>query len=315
MAEAAEKYREEHDQLFTELTTPERTKSVCEVCGVFVNSTDNEQRRLVRIHLEHPASQARVNCSCVGRFPCHSVPISPPRISLTGISHGNSLPRLYKGCCTPGSQQSVALGLAVIGLEFVMQDHINGKQYVGWKKIRDKLTDLEERFARGGGPPPPDAGVDRAADAGDADRHHRRSEDRHMDHRGSHERGHDDRRHGYGHGDRGYGDRERGYGDRSYSERERGYGDRGDRSGYSSRERYGDRYGGRGDRGYGGDDRYGGRGHESRGYDNRAYESRGYDNSRGYASRDGVCSLQSCSGFMGDFQMVDCTECCPILFT
>lgn len=48
MAEAAEKFREDHDKLHTELTTPERTKSVCEVCGVFVNSTDNEQRRLVR---------------------------------------------------------------------------------------------------------------------------------------------------------------------------------------------------------------------------------------------------------------------------
>lgn len=47
MAEAAEKFREEHDNLSAELTTPERTKSVCEVCGVFVNSTDNEQRRLV----------------------------------------------------------------------------------------------------------------------------------------------------------------------------------------------------------------------------------------------------------------------------
>ena len=51
MAEAAEKLREEHDNLYTELTTPERTKSVCEVCGVFVNSTDNEQRRLVRSFL------------------------------------------------------------------------------------------------------------------------------------------------------------------------------------------------------------------------------------------------------------------------
>jgi RNA-binding protein Luc7-like 2 len=48
MTEAAEKFRAEHDQLHEELTTPERTKSVCEVCGVFINSTDNEQRRLVR---------------------------------------------------------------------------------------------------------------------------------------------------------------------------------------------------------------------------------------------------------------------------
>jgi RNA-binding protein Luc7-like 2 len=48
MTEAAEKFREDHDKLYNELVMPERTKSVCEVCGVFINSTDNEQRRLVR---------------------------------------------------------------------------------------------------------------------------------------------------------------------------------------------------------------------------------------------------------------------------
>jgi RNA-binding protein Luc7-like 2 len=47
MTEAADKFKEEHDKLYNELVLPERTKSVCEVCGVFINSTDNEQRRLV----------------------------------------------------------------------------------------------------------------------------------------------------------------------------------------------------------------------------------------------------------------------------
>ena len=60
MTEAADKFNEEHTKLLNELTMPERTKSVCEVCGVFINSTDNEQRRLVRIH-----RTALSKCHCV----------------------------------------------------------------------------------------------------------------------------------------------------------------------------------------------------------------------------------------------------------
>jgi hypothetical protein len=37
----------QHDTLYKQLTEPERTMTVCEICGVFINSTDNEQRRLV----------------------------------------------------------------------------------------------------------------------------------------------------------------------------------------------------------------------------------------------------------------------------
>lgn len=37
----------QHDVLRRQLTEPERSMSVCEICGVFINSTDNEQRRLV----------------------------------------------------------------------------------------------------------------------------------------------------------------------------------------------------------------------------------------------------------------------------
>ena len=47
MTEAADKFNEEHTQLYNDLVLPERTKSVCDICGVFINSTDNEQRRLV----------------------------------------------------------------------------------------------------------------------------------------------------------------------------------------------------------------------------------------------------------------------------
>lgn len=48
MAESATKFSEEHERLRLELVTPERTKSVCEVCGVYINSTDSEERHQVR---------------------------------------------------------------------------------------------------------------------------------------------------------------------------------------------------------------------------------------------------------------------------
>ena len=44
-AQVAERFSQEHDTLHKTLTTPERTMTVCEVCGVFINSTDNEQRK------------------------------------------------------------------------------------------------------------------------------------------------------------------------------------------------------------------------------------------------------------------------------
>lgn len=79
MADAAEKFREEHDKLHAELTTPERTKSVCEVCGVFVNSTDNEQRRLVRC-----PSTLNVPCLIFHRISCFPA-------SIRGTHHSHVL--------------------------------------------------------------------------------------------------------------------------------------------------------------------------------------------------------------------------------
>lgn len=38
---------QQHEKLYKQLTEPERTMTVCDICGVFINSTDNEQRRLV----------------------------------------------------------------------------------------------------------------------------------------------------------------------------------------------------------------------------------------------------------------------------
>lgn len=44
-AQQVESLTQQHDSLKKTLTQPERTMTVCEVCGVFINSTDNEQRR------------------------------------------------------------------------------------------------------------------------------------------------------------------------------------------------------------------------------------------------------------------------------
>ena len=44
-AQQADVFKQQHDSLKRSLTQPERTMTVCEVCGVFINSTDNEQRR------------------------------------------------------------------------------------------------------------------------------------------------------------------------------------------------------------------------------------------------------------------------------
>lgn len=44
----AEVYKRQHEVLFKQLTAPDRSMTVCEICGVFINSTDNDQRRLVR---------------------------------------------------------------------------------------------------------------------------------------------------------------------------------------------------------------------------------------------------------------------------
>jgi hypothetical protein len=93
--------------------------------------------------------------------------------------------------------------------------HYAGKQYVGWKLVRDKLKELQKRgFGRGGGGgggmPPPDRGGYRD------DRHHG----------------------GYGGGGGGYRDERGGRYEPDY--RGRGRDDRRDK----------DRYGGRDDRGY-----------------------------------------------------------------
>ena len=45
----AEAFQKQHESLHKQFTTPERVMAVCDVCAVFINSTDNDQRRAVRL--------------------------------------------------------------------------------------------------------------------------------------------------------------------------------------------------------------------------------------------------------------------------
>ncbi len=47
LAAQAQEVQLQHDRLHKALTAPERTMEVCEICGIFMNSTDNEARRQV----------------------------------------------------------------------------------------------------------------------------------------------------------------------------------------------------------------------------------------------------------------------------
>jgi hypothetical protein len=46
-SQQADAMKQQHESLKRSLTAPERTMTVCEVCGVFINSTDNDQRKAV----------------------------------------------------------------------------------------------------------------------------------------------------------------------------------------------------------------------------------------------------------------------------
>jgi hypothetical protein len=47
LTQQADTLGKQHEVLYKQLTEPERTMAVCDICGVFINSTDNEQRRMV----------------------------------------------------------------------------------------------------------------------------------------------------------------------------------------------------------------------------------------------------------------------------
>lgn len=149
-AQQAEAFSRQHDALQKQFQLPERTMSVCEVCGVFINSTDNDQRRA---------------------------------------------------------------------------DHLAGKQYLGWKAIREKLTELDA--ARKQLPPPP-THPGPSANGREAERDDRRSRDQRRGSEHEHERQH-------GHRDRER-DRERDRDRRGHDRTGREYGRHADHRG-SDRER------------------------------------------------------------------------------
>jgi hypothetical protein len=47
-AQQAEVLKRQHENLLRQSTAPERTMSVCDICGIFISSTDNDARRQVR---------------------------------------------------------------------------------------------------------------------------------------------------------------------------------------------------------------------------------------------------------------------------
>lgn len=59
----AEMYSRQHEELRKRLTIPEKTMLVCDICGVFINSTDNDQRRRV----------SGQGCTCMPCVACSDV--------------------------------------------------------------------------------------------------------------------------------------------------------------------------------------------------------------------------------------------------
>lgn len=84
MAQQAENYKRSHENLHRQLTQPDRTMTVCDICGVFINSTDNEQRRLVSVGSGCDSTVVtdlrflnKVHSRC-----CHIQPTWPPTLWL-----------------------------------------------------------------------------------------------------------------------------------------------------------------------------------------------------------------------------------------
>ena len=88
-AQQAETYKKQHETLHTSLTAPERVMTVCEVCGVFINSTDNDQRRQVRKPMSEVSAEQRylqasfpspASARCLKRRPSIGGCLHDPRV-------------------------------------------------------------------------------------------------------------------------------------------------------------------------------------------------------------------------------------------
>jgi hypothetical protein len=69
LTQQADAYKKQHEELFKKLSTSERSMTVCDICGVFINSTDNDERRWVRSAACLLTAPIRDASSCKG-FAC-----------------------------------------------------------------------------------------------------------------------------------------------------------------------------------------------------------------------------------------------------
>ena len=91
----AEAFQAQHDALQKQLTQPERIMTVCEVCGVFINSTDNEQRRQVGPTLGVrtwgvPVLMGTASCLCCACAACPAPALCTRKLHVTCIVHVHS---------------------------------------------------------------------------------------------------------------------------------------------------------------------------------------------------------------------------------
>lgn len=91
---SADNLGKQHDSLYKQLTEPERTMTVCDICGVFINSTDNEQRRLVSSWFDEASDT--LLCS----LPTTCRQIRPPMTAVIPKQHqGMAMPNTFVGLC------------------------------------------------------------------------------------------------------------------------------------------------------------------------------------------------------------------------
>ena len=192
----AEAFQAQHDALQKQLTQPERIMTVCEVCGVFINSTDNEQRRQVGptlgvrtwgvpvlmgtasclrcawgslpgACLVHSRAACHLHCACALSLPgvcallasaacllclhCACVPCPASAICCTFCITISAVSTLCPAAPVRHSAPSRYTAMLRLPEARVFpplrQDHLEGKQYLGWKAIRDKHTELETKYA------------------------------------------------------------------------------------------------------------------------------------------------------------------------
>ena len=178
-AQQAEAFKKQHDELLKTFTTPERTMSVCDVCGVFINSTDNDQRKAVsawpnllcfmpimswkcclgityNVLVEDKSfrgpQRRRSACSKIlahnllylKNNPCNWCQNALPGSdwpAFKAYRHA-ALPCLEAAfLCWPQMPWSAYKGYTCWPF---WQDHLAGKQYLGWEAIRNKLKEFEK---------------------------------------------------------------------------------------------------------------------------------------------------------------------------